>query len=283
MSEAVHLPEKIEYSLVKFAWETGAACYTNSTTDKLGPDGLTYVATPDMSIVLPPNRGTLDRIELKIELSLEKTDGTTDTFLDEVANTRCTPHAPVTVTVLNYLRPTTGGPLTLVDHPFRGRLEETILNPDEKTGVVRLIALPAKSKMEVALGIQCNPECENALGDAGCKINLASSSFSLTGQLTAINGSTVTIVNPTVRPDRFYHRGFVSFGGLAIGIRDWRDTDPTTFILLREPPASWLNETVRFTAGCDKTAETCLARFNNLANFLGIGRVVPAYNPLTKG
>jgi hypothetical protein len=57
--------------------------------------------------------------------------------------------------------------------------------------------------------------------------------------------------------------------------------DNTKFRLAEVPPTDWIGGSadITFVAGCDKTIETCRARFSQEENFSGIGYGMQPYNP----
>jgi hypothetical protein len=51
---------------------------------------------------------------------------------------------------------------------------------------------------------------------------------------------------------------------------------------LATTPKILVGDNVTLTAGCDRTRATCVAKFNNLANFMGFP-YIPTKNPYSSG
>lgn len=287
-NEALSLPVKDTYYLVKFAWSTGSTqtqTWTDWGSDVVHTDGLTYTAEPSMRVSLPANDGTLKAAPCTITLPMPDPPDSTD-LRERVIETK---HQPVTVTVTEIMRGESGGEQARVGIVFRGRLGRARRNLGGVNGQLRMDFFTPKSQLEIRTGLQCNHQCVNTLYGPLCKADpSATQDF---GTLTAINGAEVTITGLASKTGRFWDRGWLIIETLHIPIRDWVDTDPTKFKLVRRPPSHWLNKTVQVLAGCDKTIETCRSRFvapggapggttGNESHFNGIGYGIPAYNPV---
>jgi len=167
---------------------------------------------------------------------------------------------------------------------FKGQCGEYVRNFENEPGLIRIEALPLKERIKtVPLGLPAGHQCVNRLGDATCKVDMGVSSRTINRTISAIDGSNVTVsAVPTGLGDRFYQRGHMTFEGLTIGIHDWRDElngNELEFFMRRKPPDHWVGVTVQIMSGCDKTVETCRARYANEDNFLGIGFAIPPYHP----
>lgn len=272
MTHAYAQPEKESFCLVTFQYGDPLAPtfsrYTDWNEDYVGG----YVGTPAMKIQLPENSGTFEERPLKIEMPL-------DNFTDTASNGL--PHSPIYVTVQEISRALSGGPEALSLFAFRGRVTKTIRNSDGKSGRVMFNALPVKSRLEIPLALACNHHCPWTLFGRGCGLALAS--FRVSGTITAIDGKKITTATAGVvsgHPDKYWHRGYVQFDGLRIGIQNWTLANPTELFLVKQPPASWVGPSVFFVPGCDKTIETCRTRYNNEQHFGGVGYAIPAYNPI---
>lgn len=114
----------------------------------------------------------------------------------------------------------------------------------------------------------CQSGCLNTLYDSQCRAD--KDTFAFQGTVEA--GSTTQIINWASATADLFAQGTVRFEtGPNIGaIRTIKQSTGTQLVLtyaLEFPPT----DTDDFVAfyGCDKTKETCFARFNNLANFRG--------------
>lgn len=275
MNQAIEQNEKLSYQLVHFSWDDGAetASYTDWTST-IEREGITYSPRPTMEVRIPKNTGDLGEEVLNIDMTLEAG------FLTDMTNGL--PHAKVLVTVAEINRPTTPSPASNVYTTFQGEIVLATRNVNNRKGNVRLTGKTPKALMNVAMGQPCNLQCGNALGDGRCGVDMSLGVNSFFATLTSIDGRIVTVnVTGHTNPDaKYFHRGYFTFGGLRIMIRDWNLADPLTFVLVRQPPAAWLNSTVLISSGCDKSKETCIGRYNNEEHFKGEGYAMPGYLPI---
>lgn len=270
MTRAYAQPEKESFCLVTFQYGSPTSPtfsrYTDWNEDYVGG----YVGTPAMKITLPENSGTFEERTLKIEMPL-------DAFTDAASGGL--PHSPIYVTVQEISRALSSGPEALSLFAFKGRVIKTVRNSDGRSGRVMFHAQPVKSRLEIPLALSCNHHCPWTLFGRGC--GLTKQSFLAT--ITAIDGKRLTTASASIttgHPDKFWHRGYVEYQGLRIGIQNWSLADPTYIYLVKQPPASWLGPTLTFVPGCDKTIETCRSRYGNEEHFGGVGYAIPAYNPI---
>jgi uncharacterized phage protein (TIGR02218 family) len=113
------------------------------------------------------------------------------------------------------------------------------------------------------------PGCTNTLFDARCGLFKAS----FANNLVAQSGCTTNkIITTSTQPDAYFDNGQLIFtggpnAGLVKAIRQYR----AGVMLFNSPLPFAPNAGDTFTAypGCDKTQNTCTAKFNNLANFEG--------------
>lgn len=112
------------------------------------------------------------------------------------------------------------------------------------------------------------------LGDARCKLDLTG----LQGVATvvSVSGYDVTVSGLDGFASSFFARGTVEWlaganAGWGADIRASRRMGALTLLSLWREPARAVatGDTLRATAGCDRTAEACRNRFANFANFRG--------------
>lgn len=226
---------------------------------------LTYTSQPEMKIENLEISGIFD--DRTVELTLPLVAGG---FTDRVANGA--KHSPVYVTIWEKLFSTSGGSdqvLTL----FSGKINRVIRNFQGRPNFVMLEFKSTKQRLDVPMGLVATHQCQWSFGGRGCGVTVTTS----TGTMTAFSGKTATITGLSGQADRFWHRGFVEKDGIRIEIRDW--VNGTSFELMQEPPPEWAGASVKVYAGCDKSIETCRARWNNEANFSGFGYAIPNYSP----
>ena len=111
--------------------------------------------------------------------------------------------------------------------------------------------------------------CRTDLGSPECTVDLGP----LTDELAilAVNAGDAFVV-PTARPSGFYAFGTCSFltganAGGSIEVLGHVGQAITLFTPMPRPIAA--GDQVRLVAGCDKTIETCHARYGNVLNFRG--------------
>lgn len=272
MSRALDLSEKNTFQLVWLSHAGGDTFYTDWTSD-FSFRGNTYLSRPTMQVQVPKNTGTLEDLKATIEMTLE------DGILTDLTSGDA--HAVVEVTVYELTKPTSTGPSATVRTTFLGIIIQGSRNINGKRGQVRLQAIADKSLTAVAMGDPMNHLCSNSLGDRRCQIDMSVGQNSFFGTIGSITDRTVTIsiASSYNSDERYFHRGYLSYQGLRIMVRDWVKATPTVFTLVRRPPASWLGKTVLVASGCDKSVETCVRRYSNEENFRGNGHAIPSYNP----
>jgi hypothetical protein len=100
---------------------------------------------------------------------------------------------------------------------------------------------------------------------------------------TEITVTTGIFTTPGSTDARYWKRGYAEKDGLRIAIRDYDgDVDTTKAYMANPVPSDWIlagAASIRFVPGCDKTVETCRARWNAEEFFLGLGYAIPAHQP----
>jgi uncharacterized phage protein (TIGR02218 family) len=118
------------------------------------------------------------------------------------------------------------------------------------------------------------PTCLHTLYDSGC--TLVKNAFGTNG--TVGTGSTASIINWS-SANIIYQQGSITFtSGVNAGVTaNVNSAIAATSLTLGYPLQSLPSAGDTFTVyqGCDHTAATCLAKFNNLANFRGFPYVPP--------
>lgn len=268
MVNALDLTFKEAITLVRFTYgnPTIEVAYTDFT-DELTFGGVTYQSKPAIEVKWPVNKGTFEDAPCKIAIP-------NDDFTAQIAGITAFPECLVTVRELtrDFVGPVSSAALV----PFRGRVTRAYKNYQGRNDKILLECLPIKSRLSFPAGLPANHHCIWTLFGRGCGLTQVSH----VGTAASIDGKKLTITGLGAQTGKFYHRGFVSKLGLRIGIQNWDAADPTAFYLVRQPPATWVGNTVTVVPGCDKTIETCRARWNNESRFAGIGYAIPAYHPV---
>jgi hypothetical protein len=272
MARAVDTASKDCYTLVRFQYgDPGSPSYIAFTNWSFNiPGSPVYTSEPTMEVTVPENDGILSTTTLDISLP-----ATNSWFANLVSGT---PQAPVFVIAEEITKPDIGGDTSSRRIFFRGQLNRTIKNYQGKGNQSIAKFISAKGKLDLPMGVPANHHCAWTLFGPGCQLPKAGFSDSLT--IDTVDGKVITTTTSSVRTGKFFHRGYIEYEGLRIGIKDWDDSDPDTFYMIKTPPQSWIGKTVTIWAGCDKTLTTCQDRFNWESYFGGMGYAIPAYNPL---
>lgn len=132
------------------------------------------------------------------------------------------------------------------------------------------------SKLESPVGRVFQHHCDADLGDARCKVDLSSASFSGDGAVVTVQGRALHVSGVDAYEAGLFAHGRCRFttgalAGQAFDIRHHFLRGTQVWIELWDapntPPAS--GDQVHLVAGCDKHFSTCCKRFANGANFRG--------------
>ena len=119
--------------------------------------------------------------------------------------------------------------------------------------------------------------CDADLGDARCGVDLEDPAFKGTGTVDTVSDDRVLTVSGLSAFDanwfRFGRLAWTSganAGRIAEVKGHGKSSTPATLTLWqRAPTPVEAGDTFTVTAGCDKTLDTCKAKFDNIANFRG--------------
>ena len=117
------------------------------------------------------------------------------------------------------------------------------------------------------------PDCDADLGDARCGVTLAS--YTETGTVTAVASATrqFTATISGSRPAGFFDGGLLTWtAGANLGHPPLEVKSEAAGVVTLFLPTSFpiaVDDTFSISAGCDKSAATCQAKFANIANFRG--------------
>ena len=114
--------------------------------------------------------------------------------------------------------------------------------------------------------------CSADLGDARCKADLTGAAMRVTCKALGVESGSMFRLEATGKASGWFSGGTAEFRGRRLGvIRDHAERDGAAFVSLWAPPASAPNigEAVTLIVGCDKSFETCRAKFANHLNFRG--------------
>ena len=125
-------------------------------------------------------------------------------------------------------------------------------------------------KLQTNIGEVFSPSCRATFGDARCKINLASYTFS--GTVTAATSQQAFIASGMTQASGYFTGGEVQWltganAGLNMEVKSFLNGQFT--FVLPMPNGITVGDTFKAIAGCDKTFPTCYTNFNNAVNFRG--------------
>lgn len=111
------------------------------------------------------------------------------------------------------------------------------------------------------------------LGHSRCGVTLAS--YTKSGSVATVASQrqfTVSIASPEA--DGYYALGAIKFltgnnAGLAFDVRDWTQSSETVDLWSAPYGEIQAGDTFDLIAGCDKSATTCISRFDNIIHFQG--------------
>lgn len=218
-------------------------------------DGLTYVAATGF---LP------SAIKSGADLSVDNLD--VDGFLDDDAlkaedlTAGLFDGARIDIFLVNWADLSQGRVLLR-----RGWLGEVKRADNRFSAEIRGIA----NRLQQVAGKLYSRLCRTDLGSAECKVVLGPLTDELA--ISAVSsGDTFTV--PTARPTGFYTFGVCTFltganTGAATEVLQHNGQSVQLFTPMPRPIV--VGDQVRLVAGCDKTPETCHARFGNILNFRG--------------
>ena len=274
MTKALARPEKEGFVLVTFFHGDSLATqekYTDWDQDFLG-----FSTEPRMSLSIPENEGTFDKRELRVTLPL-------DIFTTRASSG--VPHSPIFVIIEELTQGLFAGDQASQKILYAGRVTRSIQNFQGQNGKAAFFALPVKSRLDVPMGLPCNHHCAWTLFKGGCGV--LESSFEEVAEIDSKDGTEITISDASMLASgaadpRYWKRGYAEKDGLRIAIRDYDGDVDTSKLQMADPvPIDWVGGSgdIRFVPGCDKTVETCIARYSAEEFFMGLGYAIPAYQP----
>lgn len=270
-------PEKEAYILVAFYYGASLsqiARYTSWERSILG-----HTPEPRMSVLVPENEGTFDQRTARVVLP-------NDAFVTRASSGL--PHSPIFVVIQEVTQGLFPGDQDSFRTLFRGRVDRVIRNFQGQSGRSAFLCLNRKARLKKKMGLPCNHQCAWALFHGGCGVDQAS--YQINTEIDSVDGQEVTITDSEVTAlgvadERYWKRGWMRKDGLVVSIRDYNGgEDPTKFYMKRRVPSDWIggSNDILIVPGCDKTIETCRARFDAEEFFLGMGYAIPAYQPNTE-
>lgn len=162
-----------------------------------------------------------------------------------------------------------------VYHADEGHLYQAIKNPKDIQGLSRFLVRDESAYFDKPAGISCNLQCFRVFGDSGCTFVPGEEFITV----LAVGLNTVQISRSYVTSDKFYHRGKIEYRGLKLTIKEWTSGDTITTV--QSVPPAMEGALVKLIQGCDKSEERC-TEYSNTINFLGLGKHMVPYSPLSE-
>lgn len=152
----------------------------------------------------------------------------------------------------------------------------TIGEVTRSDGVFRAELRGVAHKLDESRGRIYSRRCDANFGDARCGRNAASSDYRATGTVFSADVDKMTVTGLDGFAAGFFRYGWLRFtegpnAGTKIDVESHRRSDGETIIHFWLPlaVAPDVGDAFEITAGCDKTFETCKAKFDNHRNFRG--------------
>lgn len=242
--------------------------YTNAARSIVHATLGTFTPDPSLTLQTLLLRGNTEDDEVRLQMRYRHPSREPMATLANGA-----PHAPITVEIYDFLDDDPDTTHTLL---YQGTLSELRI---DRRGVAEIKIGGVRSQLaDGPLGLAATTYCPWRFGDSICGIDL--SALEETGNVDSVDGTEVTLTGLSTTTAGYWHRGYLTRGGLSILIREHLADQVVK--LQRPPPADWLGEDVVATPGCTKSIGACRA-WNNEARFGGCGIAMPSANPLVSG
>lgn len=238
--------------LFRFTQGSSAWLYTSASTPK-GVAGLGYFTVPEGRIVCGEVAHTSERGSGTLEVTVHRANPVAALFLTTL------PIQPPRLT--KWL--THDDELTNAVVEWTGRVAQADFDGPE----CKLTCIGRTQELEdAAPAAPAQATCGHVFGSAGCGVKLAD--FTVTATLSAVGSLTVTSSTFGARADGWYTGGkLIPPSGAPFLIVAHTGNVLT---LLGPPHGLAVGSVVRAVAGCDRTYPTCVNKFNNGLNFLGL-------------
>lgn len=148
----------------------------------------------------------------------------------------------------------------------RGKLGEVTLNKQFFRAEIRGLT----QHLSQTIGDVYSPSCRAILGDSRCKVNLAS--FTASATVTEVTNRQIFRASALTQDAGWFVGGEVVWTGgnndeTRMEVKEFSDT----LVVLALPMGKTIQvgDTFNIIAGCDKSKETCIAKFSNIINFRG--------------
>lgn len=149
----------------------------------------------------------------------------------------------------------------------KGWIGEVSIGKNRFVAEVRGLA----QKLSKTIGELYSPSCRAILGDSRCKVNMAG--FTVTGEITNVTSNRIIKDSARSEEPGYFTGGKITFtsgnnSGLAMEIKEF-GAGGLIELALPMPYSIEVGDEYSMQAGCDKSFETCKAKFDNVINFRG--------------
>jgi uncharacterized phage protein (TIGR02218 family) len=259
--------------LTHIAGETTTLCtcwlIIRQDGEELGFTDLDKDITVDSQLYAASTGFTATAVDSKADLSVDNLDVdgvlSSDAISEEDILNGKYDYAEIEVFVVNY-NDVSQGKIYIK----RGRLGEVKVNSGKFVAELRGLSQHLNQNISRIF----TPSCDAILGDGRCKVNLASYTFSV--DVTEVTSRQTFSASALTQEAGYFTGGEVQFtsganDGLRMEIKEFSATQIT--LVLPMPNTVAVDDTMTVIAGCDKTKETCKAKFSNFANFRGFADI----------
>ncbi len=169
--------------------------------------------------------------------------------------------AEVEIFIVNYMDISQGRMLLR-----RGRLGEVTMQKDTFIAELRGLA----ENLQQTIGELYQPSCRAILGDSECKKVLTS--FTFTGTVTTVTSGLIFTSNALTQAAGYFTGGQITWtsgnnNGLKMEVKEFANKQ--VVLAQAMPYGIQVGNSFQIVAGCDKTHQTCINKFNNIINFRG--------------
>lgn len=234
--------------------------FTNHDRD-LEIDALNYAAHTGFTPTAVVNTSNLSVDNLDVEGMLSSTGVTESDIMAGLYD-----FAEIEIFMVNYTDLTQGR-----IHLRRGWLGEVAVNGDQFVAEMRGLA----QRLSQTMGELFSPSCRASLGDARCKVDMEEHIHS--GTVTVVTSNQEFHDEDREEASTIFTGGSVAFTsganeGLSMEVKEYileNSGGGRIILAMPMPYAIEAGDSYTMTKGCDKTLETCVARFDNALNFRG--------------
>jgi uncharacterized phage protein (TIGR02218 family) len=219
-------------------------------------DDITYQASTGFTPSAVANNSALSVDNLDVEGVIDS-----DTITEEDIQAGLYDFAQIEVFIVNYSDLTQG-----VLNLRTGWLGEIKFGRNKFVAEVRGLM----QNLAQGLGQLYSPSCRAKLGDARCGIDIED--FTDEGSVTSVTDNQVFKDTTREESNGWFDGGQITFTsgnneGLSMEIKEFRNSQITLVLPMAYDLS--VSDTYSIIAGCDKSFDTCIAKFGNAINFRG--------------